>query len=134
MSDPKVGDFVTVNNDGRIACADGMGTGQKAEVTRLSESHVYRDYPLYELTDADGESHGLFQRYEFDFTGNDPVNHPSHYTNHPSGVEVIEITRHMNFNRGNAIKYILRADHKGNTVQDLEKAIWYLQDELKRIG
>lgn len=64
----------------------------------------------------------------------DEVNHPSHYTEHPSGVECITITRHMNFNLGNAIKYIWRAGLKGATEQDLAKAIWYLNDELKRIS
>lgn len=64
---------------------------------------------------------------------NDPVNHPSHYTNHPSGIECITITRHMNFNLGNALKYIWRCSLKGNTVQDLEKAVFYLQDEIQRI-
>jgi len=63
----------------------------------------------------------------------DPVNHPKHYTMHPSGVECIEITRHMNFNLGNAVKYIWRAGEKGDVIQDLEKAIWYLQDEVKRL-
>jgi len=63
----------------------------------------------------------------------DPVDHPKHYTTHPSGVECIQITRHMNFNRGNAIKYIWRCGDKGNPIEDLKKAIWYLQDEIKRI-
>lgn len=63
----------------------------------------------------------------------DPVNRPAHYTGHPSGVECIQITEHMNFCRGNAVKYIWRAGEKGNEVQDLEKAIWYLQREIKRI-
>ncbi len=62
----------------------------------------------------------------------DPVNHPFHYTVHPSGVECIEITRHMSFNLGNALKYIWRADHKGNVVEDLKKARWYLDDEIRR--
>lgn len=62
----------------------------------------------------------------------DPVNHPSHYTWLPNGTEVIEITEHMNFCLGNAIKYILRADHKDNTIQDLEKAIWYINREKAR--
>ena len=61
----------------------------------------------------------------------DPVNHPAHYTSHPSGVECITITLHMNFNLGNALKYIWRADLKGG-IQDLEKAIFYLNDEIKR--
>jgi hypothetical protein len=63
---------------------------------------------------------------------NDPINHPKHYTNHPSGVECITITEHMCFNLGNAIKYIWRADLKGNAEQDLQKAIWYIDREINR--
>lgn len=63
----------------------------------------------------------------------DPVNHPKHYTSHPSGIECIQVTRYMNFNKGNAVKYIWRAGDKGNEVQDLEKAIWYLKDEIERL-
>lgn len=63
----------------------------------------------------------------------DPVNRPAHYTGHPSGVECIQITEHMSFCRGNAMKYIWRAGDKGNEVQDLEKAIWYLQREIELI-
>ena len=62
-----------------------------------------------------------------------PVDHPQHYTSHPSGIEAIEITRYENFNKGNALKYILRAGKKGDEVEDLQKAIWYLKDEVKRI-
>ena len=62
----------------------------------------------------------------------DPVNHPLHYTGHPSGIECIEITRHMSFNLGNALKSIWRADHKGNAVEDLKKARWYLDDKIRR--
>lgn len=61
----------------------------------------------------------------------DPVNHPKHYTQHPSGVECIQITRHMGFNLGNAMKYIWRADLKNGT-EDLKKAVWYLQDEISK--
>jgi hypothetical protein len=64
----------------------------------------------------------------------DPVNHPKHYTAHPSGVECIQITEHMGFNLGNAIKYIWRADEKNDAVEDLRKAVWYVQREIaKRI-
>lgn len=63
----------------------------------------------------------------------DLVNHPPHYTNHPSGIEAIQVTRHMNFNLGNAIKYIWRAGQKGDPIQDLQKAIFYLQDEIERL-
>lgn len=62
----------------------------------------------------------------------DAVNSPEHYTGHPSGVECIQITEHMGFNLGNAMKYIWRADLKGNAVQDLEKACWYIKRELQR--
>jgi len=60
------------------------------------------------------------------------INHPVHYVRHPSGIECIEITRHMNFNLGNAIKYIWRADLKNDALEDLKKAIWYIQDEIQR--
>jgi hypothetical protein len=62
------------------------------------------------------------------------VDHPKHYTSHPSGIEAIEITEHMNFCLGNAIKYILRAPYKGKQVEDLKKAVWYLNRELARLG
>lgn len=62
----------------------------------------------------------------------DPVKRPSHYNQHPSGVECIEITQHMNFPLGSAIKYIWRADLKGNAIQDLEKAREYLDVEIAK--
>ena len=65
----------------------------------------------------------------------DMVNHPVHYTSDPSGVECIEITRHRNFNIGNAFKYLWRAGLKSEetVIQDLRKAIFYIEDEIKRI-
>ena len=62
----------------------------------------------------------------------DLVNHPPHYTAHPSGIECIDVVEHMGFNLGNAVKYIWRADEKGNAVEDLRKAAWYVQRELQR--
>lgn len=61
----------------------------------------------------------------------DNVNHPPHYKGHPSGVECIDITEHMNFCLGNAIKYIWRADLKGKSIEDLRKAIWYIEREIQ---
>lgn len=62
------------------------------------------------------------------------VNHPKHYNAHPSGVECIDIVEHMNFNLGNAVKYIWRAGLKSdNPIEDLEKALWYIQREIERI-
>lgn len=73
---------------------------------------------------------------------NDQVNHPKHYTSDPSGIECIDVTRHRNFNIGNAIKYLWRAGLKEDKdrklidkqVEDLNKAIWYLVDEIHRLG
>ena len=62
---------------------------------------------------------------------NDPVNHPKHYTEHPSGVECIQITEHLSFCVGNAVKYLWRADLK-NGVEDLEKAAWYISREIAK--
>lgn len=58
------------------------------------------------------------------------VNHPKHYTGHPSGIECIQITEHMGFCLGNAMKYIWRADLK-NGVEDLKKAVWYIEREIQ---
>jgi hypothetical protein len=67
---------------------------------------------------------------------NDPVNHPSHYTAY-KGLEIIDLTEQMNFNRGNAVKYIARAGLKNPTrdaeIEDLEKAAWYIRREIMRL-
>jgi hypothetical protein len=65
-----------------------------------------------------------------DYPIHDAVNHPSHYVSHPSGIECIQITEHMGFNLGNALKYIWRADLKHNAIEDLRKAVWYIEREL----
>ena len=65
-------------------------------------------------------------------TAPDPVNHPPHYLGHPSGVECIEIVEHLNFCVGNAIKYLWRAGLKGDAIEDLEKARWYVDREINR--
>ena len=62
----------------------------------------------------------------------DAVNHPSHYKSHPSGIECIQITEHMGFCLGNAVKYIWRADLKDDAIQDLQKAAWYINREIEK--
>jgi len=62
----------------------------------------------------------------------DAVNHPAHYNANPSGVECIQIVEHMSFCIGNAIKYLWRADEKGHPIEDLRKAIWYIEREIVR--
>lgn len=61
------------------------------------------------------------------------VDHPRHYNSHPSGVECITITEHFNFNIGNAVKYLWRAGLKGEELEDLEKAAWYVSREIERL-
>ena len=70
------------------------------------------------------------------------VYHPKHYNCHPSGIECIEIARHMDFNLGNVLKYIWRhgkkrsetnPDELSNAIEDLEKAAWYLNDEIRML-
>lgn len=73
---------------------------------------------------------------------NDQINHPKHYTSDPSGIECIDITRYRNFNIGNAIKYLWRAGLKEDKdrklidkqIEDLNKAVWYIVDEIHRLG
>ncbi len=63
----------------------------------------------------------------------DPVNHPKHYTDHPSGVECIQIAERMSFCAGNVIKYVWRAGLKGDELEDLKKARFYLDREIARL-
>jgi hypothetical protein len=76
---------------------------------------------------------------QLDSTGtpppHDPVNHPKHYTSHPSGVECITITEHMGFLLGNTMKYLWRAGLKPgtDTLQDLRKARWYLDRQITQL-
>lgn len=80
-------------------------------------------------------------RYLMETEKEDNVNHPKHYTSHPSGIECIEITRHYCFSIGNAIKYLWRAGLKGDAgltdrqkeIEDLNKAIWYIKDRIKQL-
>lgn len=72
---------------------------------------------------------------------NDMVNSPKHYNSHPSGIECIEIARHYCFSIGNAIKYLWRAGLKKDVslgdkqkeIEDLKKAIWYINDRIKQL-
>jgi len=63
---------------------------------------------------------------------NDSIHKPKHYTEHPSGIECIQVTEHMGFNLGNAIKYIWRCDLKQDAIEDLKKAKWYIDREISK--
>lgn len=72
---------------------------------------------------------------EYEELDKEMINNPKHYTAHPSGIECIEITEHLNFCLGNAIKYIWRAGLKDEdkTIQDLKKAEFYIKREIDRL-
>lgn len=72
-------------------------------------------------------------------TEHDPVNHPTHYASEAkcSGcgepIECIDVVRHMGFDLGNAIKYLWRAGKKDAAIQDLKKAVWYIEDMIAEL-
>jgi hypothetical protein len=63
----------------------------------------------------------------------DPVNNPAHYT--VGGIETIDFieAKKLGYNLGNVVKYLTRADHKGNKLEDLRKAQWYLTREINSL-
>lgn len=75
----------------------------------------------------------------YEYSMSDPVNHPPHYNAIPAkcecgkGIECIQITEHMDFLTGNAMKYLYRHEHKGSPIQDLEKAAWYIQRKIEKL-
>lgn len=86
------------------------------------------------LTDVgDGKARWVKAPEPLPITMSDPVNHPEHYK--VGGIETIDFieAKQLSYNLGNVVKYITRADHKGNQLQDLQKAQWYLEREIKNI-
>lgn len=81
-----------------------------------------KDYATQDVQDTAAMAEAVF----------DSVNRPMHYNSHPSGVECITITEHMSYTLGNAIKYIWRADLKGDAIEDLRKARFYLDREISK--
>ena len=97
----------------------------------LSRERVALEEKALEHLKVNGEGHRIAP-------APDNVNHPPHYNSSPAKcecgrrIECIDVTRHMNFNIGNAIKYLWRCDMKGASMEDLRKAAWYIQDEIKQ--
>lgn len=127
-------------DDGPYGPSDG-GDWREANEQWVKEQ-VMTDFPspgtllrnLFGETEKTMQGQGMYSSNQLkDTNPPDMVNHPPHYTAHESGVECIEIVRWMPFNVGNAVKYCWRAGKKGSTVEDLKKAIWYLEDEIKRL-
>jgi hypothetical protein len=102
-------------------------------------TNIYEGDPFpYEVTFASGQSLAFapdeLSSLGGDEKADDAVNHPSHYTWLPKGLEVIDITENLNFSLGNAVKYILRANHKHDEpLTDLRKAAWYINREIARL-
>ena len=102
-------------------------------------SFTFDDYEYIEQSIPDFGYDNPSQLTGTDST-HDSVNRPKHYTQHPSGVECIQVTEHYNFCVGNAIKYLWRAGLKGDSmdpkqkqIEDLKKAIWYIQREIENL-
>lgn len=111
-----------------VACAKGT-TGMEYICAECVIAAQLNDH-LFVPTAREG---AVLTRMREKLGDNDLVNHPPHYTSHPSGVECIQITEHLNFCVGNAIKYLWRAGSKGSRVEDLRKARWYIDRELQRL-
>ena len=97
---------------------------------KKKEAYDKRQQAYFKLREM--EYNDAIAKWDVDGEAEDMVGAPPHYRSHPSGIECIEVTRHMGFNLGNAIKYIWRADLKHDAIEDLKKAIWYLEDELNK--
>lgn len=121
----------------REAAPDGTGFVECSKVRAHDGPHR-----ACQGHDLDGGHYFEWRAADDHVAPTDPVNHPGHYTSDPSGVECITITRHRNFNVGNAIKYLWRAGLKESAgrdpidkqIEDLRKAVWYIEDEIARLG
>lgn len=120
MTDFKVGDVVECIDNGGVEDSLTYGKKYKIAIDLNTEISVYDDI------------YGTFRKNRFKLVDKekaDKINHPSHYTSHKSGIECIAIVEHMQFNLGNAIKYIWQHEEK-NGIEDLKKAVWYIQREI----
>ncbi|BET51805.1 hypothetical protein RGQ21_67870 [Kitasatospora aureofaciens] len=125
-----------------VEIVPGLSFSVRVMTARYGEAGFYPEELEFEETyDAMSAPHpdedSLFSE-EVDTRHDDVVNHPSHYADGWSnGAEVIDITEHLNFNRGNAVKYLSRAGKKGGSekeLEDLQKALWYVTREVLRLG
>lgn len=124
-----VGDHVVLLPDNTTSVNTN---GQRVASNILTEDNIKKYFKLV-----------YTNKKQIEINEEDNVNHPSHYTwlKEKCGIEVIDITRHMDFNLGNAIKYILRAGHKKDyylhskqkEIEDLKKAAWYINDKIKQL-
>ena len=135
----------------KYICTDNVYMNGNPKDIAYKKGKIYVSDVNSSLKDENGDTHywdsgeelnKYFKKYMIPIK-EDRVNHPSHYTwlKKLCGIEVIDITRHMNFNLGNVIKYVLRSGHKSEEgmsdkqkrIEDLKKAVFYLNDEINRI-
>ena len=124
------GDHVVLMSDGRTVVNASRNSQKVVEMPEIVGDKEYF-IPTFELA------------YNNNAPKEDLVNHPKHYSwlKDKCGIEVIDITRWLDFDLGNAVKYLLRAGKKTEsnmsdnekTIQDLKKAIWYIQDKIKQL-
>ena len=133
-SDFKVGDIVSFNE-----VSNKYWQGGKGKVVTLGHPYVtvsvLESVPTNELNTPVGREVEMEPRYLKLFVeAEDSVNSPAHYTQYP-GIEVIQLTEHMDFCRGNAVKYLARAGHKDKTkeLEDLMKARWYTDRAIEKL-
>jgi hypothetical protein len=107
----------------------------KDSSTHQRDVFLHKQPPLTDSIARQSRLLGDILKESIERNSRDMVNHPPHYTQHPSGVECIQVTEHMNFCMGNAVKYIWRAGLKSsNPIQDLQKAVFYLNREIQRLS
>lgn len=135
---PEVGDTI------EVVRPDRMATGMRLKINLVSWSSSYplvTDHGVFDLSDVKlvrlhddptPADHVPDAEEKVEEPAFDPVTKARHYNLHPSGVECITIAKHMNFCLGSALKYILRVDNKGTPIQDLRKAIQFLEYEIER--
>lgn len=126
---------------GQIWRIVGLSEKSVVEVTSITGNAVFFEYDGEEtrikdrLTVSEFLEFHEFVRNKESIPRSDAINHPEHYISHPSGIECIEVTRHMGFAAGNVIKYLWRNGLKDGepSLKDLKKAAWYLNDMIDQL-
>lgn len=138
----------TVFSDDYVGAPENIGDKYSNFLVHMNEAPIDSLIPPMEDDDTFFDANGILTKrpntyQDDDEQEEDMVNHPSHYTwlKEKCGIEVIDITRHLDFDIGNAVKYLLRHGHKPEkgltikkkAIQDLEKAIFYIKDKIEQI-
>lgn len=108
----------------------GLTAARRAEIERQIKAEAENTAPVVGTGNEYEQKDGKWQAVEP--VKADNVNHPAHYK--VGGIETIDFieAKSLSYHLGNAVKYITRADHKGNRLEDLQKARWYLDREISK--